>query len=210
MRDPPPLNWLAHVYLSEPSVEFRLGNLLADLVRGEDRDGLPEDFMRGAARHKAIDAFTDAHPIVHRSRARISAPLRRFSGVLVDIFYDYCLATQWRSFAAEPLDHFTASFYAAVQARPPLPLPSAARETLDRILQHDLLGQYARIEGVEHSLHRISFYLERRWKRRFRLESGAAELLAQESEFQSDFAEFFPQLRAAVTSNERRNERDAP
>ena len=28
------MNWLAHVFLSEPDVEFRLGNLLADLVYG--------------------------------------------------------------------------------------------------------------------------------------------------------------------------------
>ena len=28
------MNWLAHVFLSEPDIEYRLGNLLADIGYG--------------------------------------------------------------------------------------------------------------------------------------------------------------------------------
>ncbi len=195
------MNWLAHVFLSEPTVEFRLGNLLADLVRGDDRVGLPPDFQRGAARHKAIDAFTDSHPVVRRSRARIEARYRRFSGVLIDIFYDYCLAQQWATFAAEPLTTFTSRFYAEVAASPPLPLPEAARATLERIVRHDLLGQYARIEGVENSLRRVSTYLSRRWGRDFQLELSVRDLSLHEAAFAADFGLFFPELQRHVTTN---------
>ena len=194
------MNWLAHVFLSEPTVQFRLGNLLADLVRGEDLAGMPEEFRRGAARHKAIDAFTDAHPIVRRSRARIEPPYRRFSAVLVDIFYDYCLATQWDVYEPTPLDRFTAEFYTAVRGQP-LTLPETAATTLDRILTHDLLGQYARIEGVAGSLRRVSAYLSRRWRREFQLEKSAQILIEHEAEFLEDFAEFFPQLEAHSRGN---------
>ena len=82
------MNWLAHVFLSEQNLEFRLGNLLADIVRGEQRSGMSADFLRGVQCHQAIDSFTDSHPLVRRSRARIGAEQRRFSGVLVDVFYD--------------------------------------------------------------------------------------------------------------------------
>jgi acyl carrier protein phosphodiesterase len=181
--------------LSESHVEFRLGNLLADLVRGEERAQMPAEFVRGAARHKAIDAFTDAHPVVRRSRARVDARHRRFSGVLVDVFYDYCLARHWSVYASEPLTAFTARFYAEVEARR-LPLPEAARTTLDRIVRHDLLGQYERIEGVESSLRRVSAYLTRRWGRDFRLHESTQDLLVHQAEFDADFAEFFPQLQA--------------
>src|SRR5689334_20268067 len=58
------MNWLAHVFLSKPDVQFQLGNLLADVVRGPQRDAMSADFVHGAAWHKAIDAFTDAHLIV--------------------------------------------------------------------------------------------------------------------------------------------------
>jgi acyl carrier protein phosphodiesterase len=196
------LNWLAHVYLSEPAVEFRLGNLLADLVRGEERLHMPADFIRGAQRHKAIDAFTDAHPIVRQSRLRISPHYRRFSGVLMDIFYDYFLARHWLDYSAEPLATFTASFYEEVKQRT-LPLPEPARATLDRIVAHDLLGQYSRIDGVEHSLRRVSTYLAKRWRRDFQLAASVQELIEHEAEFAADFAGFFPKLREHVASLER-------
>lgn len=191
------MNWLAHVCLSEPSVEFRLGNLLADLVRGEDRVGMSVDFLRGAQCHKAIDSFTDAHPIVRRSRSRIGSEHRRFSGVLVDVFYDYFLATAWERYSSLPLDAFTAAFYAEVQARP-LRLPESARATLDRIVKRDLLGQYRQVEGVEQSLRRLSMYLSSRWRRPFALERSVSDLVRHEREFAADFAEFFPELQAHV------------
>ena len=191
------MNWLAHVFLSEPSVEFRLGNLLADLVRGEERVGMSVDFLRGTQCHKAIDAFTDAHPVVRRSRSRIGSEHRRFSGVLVDVFYDYFLATAWERYSSLPLAAFTAGFYADVQATP-LQLPPSARATLDRITKRDLLGQYQRVEGVEHSLRRLSTYLSSRWRKPFALERSVSDLVRHEREFADDFAEFFPQLQAHV------------
>ena len=191
------MNWLAHVFLSEPTIDFRLGNLLADLVRGADRAGMPPDFLRGAACHKAIDAFTDAHPIVLRSRRRLDARYRRFSGVLIDIFYDYFLARSWPTYATRPLDEYSSAFYLDVRYRQ-LALPPDAATTLARIVKHDLLGQYQQLSGVEDSLRRISTYISQRWGRSYELESGIAELQAHESELAEDFAVFFPQLRVHV------------
>jgi acyl carrier protein phosphodiesterase len=178
-------------------VDFRLGNLLADLVRGDERLNMPADFVRGAQRHKAIDSFTDAHPIVRQSRARISSRYRRFSGVLIDIFYDYCLARHWLDYSTESLETFTAAFYDEVKRRA-LPLPEAAQATLGRIVSHDLLGQYRRIEGVEHSLRRLSTYLSTRWQRDFQLDGSVQELIEHEAAFGDDFARFFPELRRHV------------
>lgn len=197
------MNWLAHVFLSEPDVEFRLGNLLADIVRGEELRRTSAGFQRGAQKHKQIDAFTDSHPLVKRSRARIGPEFRRFSGVLVDVFYDHLLATQWNAYSPIVLDAFTAKFYADIEASS-IELPSSARVTLDRIIRHDLLGSYRRIEGVERSLRRVSAYLSSRWRREFALERGVADLIAQRAGFDRDFAEFFPQLQAAVSNGSTR------
>lgn len=191
------MNWLAHVFLSEPNVEFQLGNLLADVVRGPQRDAMSVNFLRGAACHKAIDAFTDAHPVVKRSRARIGSEHRRFSGVLIDVFYDYYLARNWERYSPIALDAYTAAFYASAQAHV-IELPPDARTLLERIIRHDLLGSYARVDGVERALSRISTYLNSRWRKQFALDQGVRDLLAHEAAFAADFHEFFPVLQAHV------------
>jgi len=191
------VNWLAHVFLSEPDVEFRLGNLLADIVRGEELRRMSPGFQRGAFKHKQIDAFTDAHPLVKRSRSRISPESRRFSGVLVDVFYDHLLAANWNDYSPIGLDAFTAQFYADIEASA-IELPASARVTLDRIICHDLLGAYCGIEGVERSLRRLSAKLSARWSREFALEQGIADLLAHRAGFDADFTGFFPELQAVA------------
>src|SRR5437868_12558243 len=67
------MNWLAHVFLSEPDVECRLGNLLADLVKGKARQAMSPRFRRGLACHQAIDAFTDYHPVAGLSKTPLAA-----------------------------------------------------------------------------------------------------------------------------------------
>ena len=193
------MNWLAHVFLSKPDVQFQLGNLLADVVRGPQRDAMSASFVRGAACHKAIDAFTDAHTIVKRSRARVSSERRRFSGVLVDVFYDYFLARNFGRYSSTPLDAYTSAFYASVKAQP-ITLPADAQLMLERIIRYDLLASYSRVDGVERALSRISTYLTSRWGRQFALERGVDDLLAHEAALSADFLEFFPALQAHVDS----------
>ena len=192
------MNWLAHTFLSNSNVEFRLGNLLADLVRGDERVNMSAEFQRGAACHKAIDAFTDSHEIVRRSRARVSDEYRRFSGVLMDVFYDYFLAKHWDEYSEQPLTQFTTEFYAAVSATS-LTLPPQAQLTLDRIIQYDSLGSYRDVRGVDRALSRISTYLTQRWRKPFALERSIPQLIEHEADLSADFNQFFPQLQSHVT-----------
>src|SRR5688572_5506167 len=127
------MNWLAHVFLSEDDVEFRLGNLLADLIKGRQREGMSEAFLRGARCHQRIDGFTDYHPIVHRSHGRIGDGYAHLKGILVDVFYDHFLAIDWARYASEPLDVFTARFYAEIRTNP-LSLPAEAQAALERMI----------------------------------------------------------------------------
>lgn len=187
------MNWLAHVFLSEPSLDFRLGNLLADVVRGPQLDNMSPEFLRGVRRHRAIDSFTDAHDVVKRSRARIDTSRRRFSAVLVDVFYDHLLASRWNRYSSVPLERFTTDFYAEVKAAR-IPLPESAQTMLDRIVRHRLLESYAEVEGVHRSLHRLSMRLAARWNKPFALEAAVEDLIARRDAFVEDFDEFFPQL----------------
>jgi acyl carrier protein phosphodiesterase len=191
------VNWLAHAFLSKPDVEFRLGNLLADLVKGRDRAGMSAAFLDGARRHQAIDIFTDAHPTVHRSRARIGGDFRHATGILVDVFYDHFLALDWQRYSPEPLGAFTARVYADVRAWS-VRLPGEARAALERMIGDDRLGSYGRLDGIEAALRRVSQRLLARTGRDLELERGVSELVANFDGLRADFDEFFPQLQAHV------------
>jgi acyl carrier protein phosphodiesterase len=195
------MNWLAHVYLSPPDVEFRLGNLLADLVKRNERTGLPPAFLAGIEQHQAIDSFTDFHPVVHRSRGRISSNYRRFAGILVDVFYDHFLATDWDQYASEPLSEFTTKLYAEVRVRSS-ELPEEAQQAMQRLIAGDILGSYRTIAGIEASLRRVSIRLESRIGRDMQLEKAIGELTTQLDGFRDDFREFFPQLRDHIRERE--------
>jgi len=191
------VNWLAHVLLSKPNIEFRLGNLLADLVKGRERDSMPAAFLDGVRQHQAIDAFTDSHPIVHHSRGRIGGNYRHVTGILVDVFYDHFLAIDWDRYSAESLEVFTARLYADIRAHP-IPLPAEAQAAIDRMLCEDRLGSYRRLDGIEASLHRVSARLSARTGKEFALERAISELRVNFDGLRSDFAEFFPLLQGHV------------
>lgn len=187
------MNWLAHLLLSEPTPEFRLGNLLPDFVSPAEIAALPEDFRRGAACHRRIDAFTDAHPVVRRSRDRVDPRFRRYSGVLVDVFYDHVLAREWPEFSAVPLEAFLAEIGAAVATCGPA-LPEGIRRPLARVHEKDWLGGYREIAGIERALARLS----RRLRRPVELAEAVDGLASNYEAYRGDFREFFPELCAHV------------
>jgi acyl carrier protein phosphodiesterase len=191
------MNWLAHLYLSEPQLDMRLGNLLADVVRGAERSRMSAQFRRGAACHAAIDAYTDAHAVVRRSCRRLDGPYRRFAGVLVDLFYDHFLARDWERHACGTLEAFNEGLRAEIRARrPKLPAPGAM--IVQRmIVERHLLG-YRDARGIERALARMGSRIERRFGRPVALAGAIALLEAHGDDLQGDFEEFFPQLQAHV------------
>jgi acyl carrier protein phosphodiesterase len=189
------VNWLAHALLSKPDVEFRLGNLLADHIKGRDRDAMSAAFRDGVRHHQAIDAFTDTHPVVHRSRARIGGDFRHATGILIDVFYDHFLALDWERYSTEPLDAFTARLYGDIRAGL-FQFPAYAQAALERMIVEDRLGSYRRLDGIEAALRRVSLRLAARIGQDLALERGVRELVANFEGLRGDFVEFFPQLQA--------------
>ncbi|GAB1538666.1 ACP phosphodiesterase [Scytonema sp. NUACC21] len=191
------MNWLAHLFLSENNVESRLGNLLADVVKGSSRQGLNVGIQRGIECHLVIDAFTDCHILVKRSKGRISQRYKRFAGILVDVFYDYFLAKNWSVYTDIPLKEFTTQIYESFQAYSGQ-IPATVREMLTRMAEEDWLGSNRHLTGVERTLTRISHRLSMRLSRSFSLHLAVSELTTNEGELENDFLEFFPELLAHV------------
>lgn len=190
------MNWLAHLYLAEPSVEFRLGALLPDLLPLAQWQHLPAPILRGARCHQMIDAYTDAHPVVRRSIARIPPPLRRFAPILIDVYYDHLLLTDWQRHTGCAFPAFEADIYHAIDHSTGI-IPEAARERLARMRAHHWLREYATPEGIERTLERIGGRL----RKPQHLGAATALLTRHHPALADDFAEFFPQLTARVATD---------
>ena len=188
------MNWLAHLYLSEPNPEFRLGNLLPDIARGQSLASLPEAFQQGITQHRRIDAFTDSHPLVRRSIQRFTPPFRRFGGILCDVFYDHFLARDWDSYSSEPLSAFAQSVYASFDVYRPLIAPDAY-SLLDNMRAGDWLCSYRDLAGISRALERIGSRL----RRPVDLSQSVLTLQREYDSFDSDFRTFFPELSSYVS-----------
>jgi len=194
------MNWLAHLFLSDDDAEHRIGNVIADWVKGAGRAQFSAGVQRGFISHRQIDLYTDAHPVVARSRARIEPPFKRYAAVLVDVFYDHFLAVDWSRYCATPFAGWVAGVYEQLAAYC-CHLPEPVRAGLQRMATEDWLTAYASLEGIAMTLTRMS-----RWLSRPNLLGAAApQLSAHYAGLREDFHCFFPQLqnhvqRACITA----------
>ncbi|MDJ0747041.1 MAG: ACP phosphodiesterase [Xenococcaceae cyanobacterium MO_167.B27] len=191
------MNWLAHLFLAAPDVESRLGNLLGDLVKGKARETLSPGLKQGLECHQVIDIFTDCHPIVRNSKQRIDNQYRRFSGILIDVFYDHILAKNWHDYSSVSLEQFTQEVYSSFDDYLIL-IPAYASGVIQRASAENWLLSYRDLAGIELTLKRISWKLTRRRNKYYDLSPAIEELSKHYRELEQDFAVFFPELMAHI------------
>ena len=183
------MNWLAHLLLSDPTPEFRVGNVLADLLPIGQLRQLPVGFQAGIAQHRAIDSFTDKHPIFRQSVARLDVRYRRYGPVIMDIFYDHLLTNAWSTYSDAPLEKFVNDFHNDVEAVR-ADIPRDAYAIFLHMRTGHWLQSYDSVEGVRVTLSRVS----RRLRRPFDLAGAADQLLQHATDLGRDFERFFPQI----------------
>jgi acyl carrier protein phosphodiesterase len=186
------MNWLAHLRLAPTAPLLRLGNLCGDFVRGVDLGSLHPELQRGIAQHRAIDRFVDAHVLVRRSRERLDPGFSRFSGVLVDVFYDHYLARDWRQHGdGGTLAEFAAIVHALLETHDQF-LPIRLQQAAPWMRREAWLTSYADVDGIDAVLQRLA----RRVNRTTPLGEGAGQLRAHYGPLGLDFAAFWPELTA--------------
>lgn len=186
------MNYLAHLHLGGERPEQLLGSLYGDFVKGPLAGQWPGPIEASIRLHRRIDVFTDAHPLVVAARSRFPAARRRYAGILIDLFFDHCLALHWQRFAAQPLDEFTGQVYRVLAAEPALP-PRLAM-IAPRMAEQDWLGSYRDFAVLEQVLRGM----QRRLSRPEGLDGALAELEQLYQPLSEDFLAFYPQLQTAV------------
>lgn len=185
------MNFLAHLYLSPPTPDAWLGSLLGDFVKGPlDASGYRGELQSAIRLHRAVDTFTDAHPVVKKAKSLVSPARRRYAGILVDIFFDHFLAARWTAWHDDPLRTFADGVYASL-SRPSVPVPDRFGRLVPHLVAQDWLTGYATLEGIALTLDRMS----RRAPHAIALAGGHEELAARADDFGAAFEAFFPDLR---------------
>ena len=185
------MNVLAHALLAGDDAALRLGGILGDFTHGTPDEALPARVRDGIYLHRAIDGFTDNHDEVRAARERMPPPFRRYAGILLDVWFDHCLARDFARWSDEPLGTFSDRYRAELHEAMPL-LPERLRRFLTYMDRYDLPAGYARLERVEHALAGLSTRLSRANP----IAEAVPVLMADEAALRDTFERFFPDLRA--------------
>ena len=187
------MNHLAHFLLCPADDEARAGTLIADFSRGNDLSAFTPGVELGIRLHRRIDALVDTSPQVVSLKPLVGAPLRRYAGILFDVFFDYALMREWHAFHPASRATFSAEIYASL-ARTEAAMPAPARSMSARMRAYDALSSCATHEGCARTLARIATRL----KRPVDLAAGVETLLHHEAQIVSGFAQLFPALQTGM------------
>ncbi len=190
------MNFLAHIYLSQDNDLIKIGNFMADGIRGKQFENFNVEIQKGILLHRAIDTFTDAHPIFRKSTKKLHENYHHYAGVIVDVFYDHFLAKNWASYSNENLDLFVKRFYNSLQDNYQMLTPRT-QNLMPTMLTENWLVSYQTVEGIKYILSQM----DRRTKNESKMRFATQELIIHYSEFESEFTEFFEELK--VYSNQK-------
>ena len=193
------MNFLAHLYLAGPRTTpgylgQLVGQFIADSVPGRQFEAYAPAVQAGIRAHRAIDTFTDQHPVVRRTTARLrAAGAGKYAGVVADVFMDHFLARYFTEFAGESLAGFTQRVYAELASQQDA-FPAAVQRFFPHMVTHNWLLHYAELEGISRAL----LGLSRRASPGSGMDTATEELRRNYAAYEADFREFFPELQAYV------------
>ncbi|NVO19111.1 MAG: DUF479 domain-containing protein [Bacteroidetes bacterium] len=183
------MNYLAHLFLAGENEDLIIGNFIADHIKGNKIEDYKPGIKRGILMHRSIDDYTDSHEIVRRSIHRLRPSYSKYSGVIVDMFYDHFLATEWNKYSKESIENFTKSRYDLLFRNFQI-LPPRAQRILPHMARNNWLSAYAEFEGLQKALtgmsHRTTFVSK--------MEHAVTDLKISYKEYKTEFEEFFPEL----------------
>ena len=188
------MNHFAHLVLAQPTVESTVGNLLGDFARGLDADALSAPVRAGLFNHRAVDRFTDAHPLVVEMKRSFSHKRRRFAGIALDIYFDHLLIRYWDQFEQRPLEELITCLYQRMNTGQGLMPGAEMRRVTQRMIDYDWFGSYRELDAIAESLDRVAARI--RFSNSF--DNALEDLQRNEPLIHQGFLEFYPQLQRHI------------
>ncbi len=189
------MNYLAHIALAGENPEHQVGGLLGDFVRGPLRGEFSAGVETGILAHRKLDVFVDQQPEVRSFLQRFSSPMRRYAGIVADVFYDHLLACNWHSYYQQPLNSFCENFYGHLQAYEHQ-LPLRAQIFLRRAPSIGWLQSYAEEDHLPVILQNIG----ERLRRPVALQEALPVIEQHRAGIREEFVQLYPRLQAFVST----------
>ncbi len=183
------MNYLAHIYLSGNNDAVKIGNFMADSIKGSHYLNYSNELQKGILLHRHIDSYTDAHPIYRKSKHRLHKKYGHYSGVIMDILYDHFLAKNWQQYSAVTLSDFAISFYQLLEKNNTL-LPEKTKKIAPYMVAQNWLVSYATLAGIE----QILFQMDYKTLHRVSMQEAVVELKTYYDEFENEFTLFFKEI----------------
>ncbi|RZJ70102.1 acyl carrier protein phosphodiesterase [Flavobacterium sp.] len=184
------MNFLAHIYLSENDDLIKIGNFMADGVRGRDYETMHPQIQKGILLHRFIDTYTDNHPVFRQSTKRLHERYHHYAGVIVDVVYDHFLAKNWKKYSDENLADFIDRFYDSLTTYHEL-LNEKTQKMAPYMIRSNWLFNYQFKDGIA----RILYQMDQRTRNNSKMQFAIEELNEFYEDFEREFTEFFEDLR---------------
>jgi len=166
-----------------------VGNFMGDSVKGNGFENYPSDLKKGLLLHRQIDSFMDSHPLVMTGKKRLHRTQHKFAGVVIDVFYDYFLAKNWKKFSDKNMAAFIDTSYQTLEAHVHL-MPEISQFIFGKMSSSNWLIQYQEVKGIDRALAGLS----RRTKYPNNMAEASDHLIEFEQEFNEEFLAFFPEM----------------
>ena len=144
------MNYLAHAFLSFGDSEILAGNMISDFVKGKSKYDYPINIQKGIALHRAIDNFTDTHPIIQEAKKVFRPVYRLYAGAFIDVALDHFLATDDNMFNPPGLETFSQTVYNTLRNFESV-LPPRFTRMLYYMRAQDWLYNYRSMQGINDS-----------------------------------------------------------
>lgn len=145
------MNFLGHLLLAGPNPEIRIGNFIADHIKGIPLTSFPPSVVKGIMMHRAIDYFTDTYPLLLEAKALLRPGYRKYASVVLDVLLDHFIANDWSNYSPLPLEPFIYRFYLQL-VRYWSVLPPYWKELLPSFIDDNRILRYRSSEGICESL----------------------------------------------------------
>lgn len=151
------MNYLAHSYFSPRNPDILCGNVIADLLKGNERKTIAAQFLPGLHLHYFIDSYTDQHEGLKVIKRKLRSDFGKYAPVVADVYMDFILAKAWETISPIPFTEHTAYVYSCLKAGIES-LPVTIQPRVRQMVHSDWLSVYL----TPSSLERIFNNLRRR------------------------------------------------